>query len=70
MGQVQNITEEDLEIPLIQGGIKAGETVEVDDSYLDPSVYVWPPARFLVNGQPHIQPEATEAPVSPDENQE
>lgn len=68
MGTVQNITAADLEVPLINRTVKAGETVDVDDRFLDPAVNLWPAASWLVNGashEPDAPVEAAPAPATP-----
>lgn len=60
MGTVQNISPEDLEVPLLRRIVNAGETVDADDALLDPSVYSWAHERWLVNGAPQAaQPSET-----------
>ena len=49
MGQLQNISGEDLEVPSLRREVKAGETVEVDDALL--AAYVWPEATWAVPTQ-------------------
>ena len=46
MGQLQNISGEDLEVPLLRREVKAGETVEITD--YDLASRVWPEATWLV----------------------
>lgn len=65
MGNVTNISNEDLDVPLLRRTVKAGETADADDALLDPAAFSWAADRWLVNGERQAQQPAEQVSEEP-----